>query len=92
MQRILQSRFAVPIGRWFDVRFENVEGRHGSTRVFVEAGTVKLDGEVINEYVEPESARKPPGADGKYLSSGALAIQSLTGVVRYKDIQIKMLD
>ncbi|HLW19182.1 MAG TPA: DUF1080 domain-containing protein [Cyclobacteriaceae bacterium] len=55
--------------------------------------TVKINGEVVVEYVEAEDQNRPENAGQKKLSSGTFALQAHDpeSVIYYKDIMVKPL-
>jgi len=65
---------------WFDYHIK-VEGKKI---------TITINGEVVNEYTEPED----PGHETRRLGKGTMAIQAHDpeSVIHYKDIQLKILD
>ncbi|HLT07986.1 MAG TPA: DUF1080 domain-containing protein [Cyclobacteriaceae bacterium] len=55
--------------------------------------TVKINGEIVNEYVEAEDANRPANAGEKKLDRGTFALQAHDpeSVIYYKDIMVKPL-
>ncbi|MEM9529112.1 MAG: DUF1080 domain-containing protein [Bacteroidota bacterium] len=55
--------------------------------------TIKVDGEVITEYVEPKDVKENAGTSGRYLDRGTFALQGHDpkSKVYYKNIMVKAL-
>ncbi len=70
-------------GEWFTM-YIKVEG----DRI-----TIKIDGETMVEYTEPENVERPENMAGRVLSSGTFALQGHDpeSVIYYKNIMIKPL-
>jgi hypothetical protein len=56
--------------------------------------TLKVNGETVNEYTEPETPEPPRGMEGRVISSGTFALQAHDpgSVVRYRNIRVKPLE
>lgn len=79
-----------------DVKETFVEDNEWYTKHIIVKGdkiTVKVNGKVINEYVESKDRETPAGDSPKKLSSGTIALQAHDpkSVIYYKDIMIKPL-
>lgn len=70
-------------GEWFTMHIK-VEG----DRI-----TIKIDGETMVEYTEPENVERPENMAGRVLSSGTFALQGHDpeSVIYYKNIMVKPL-
>lgn len=70
-------------GEWFTMHIK-VEG----DRI-----TIKVDGETMVEYTEPENVERPESMAGRILSSGTFALQGHDpeSVIYYKNIMVKPL-
>lgn len=70
-------------GEWFTM-YIKVEG----DRI-----TIKIDGETMVEYTEPENVERPENMSGRVLSSGTFALQGHDpeSVIYYKNIMVKPL-
>ncbi|WKN45362.1 3-keto-disaccharide hydrolase [Tunicatimonas pelagia] len=55
--------------------------------------TIKVDGEIITEYVEPKDVKEDAGSSGRYLDTGTFALQGHDpeSKVYYKNIMVKAL-
>ncbi len=55
--------------------------------------TIKVDGEVVTEYVEPKDVKENAGTSGRYLDEGTFALQGHDpkSKVYYKNIKVKPL-
>lgn len=55
---------------------------------------VKVNGEVVNDYTEPEDYQPPADRPGRRLSRGAIALQGHDPVseVHFRSVKIKLLD
>ncbi|MEM8864738.1 MAG: DUF1080 domain-containing protein [Planctomycetota bacterium] len=55
---------------------------------------VKVDGEVVNEYTEPEDVQPPADRPGRHLSHGTIALQGHDpdSEVHFRSVKIKLLD
>lgn len=70
-------------GEWFDY-YIKVEGMHV---------IIKIDGELITEYTQPENPEHLKSMPGRKIGSGTIALQAHDpkSVVHYKDLQLKIL-
>ena len=55
--------------------------------------TIRVDGEVVTEYVEPNDVKEDAGTSGRYLDKGTFALQGHDpeSKVYYKNIMVKVL-
>ena len=55
--------------------------------------TIKVDGKVITEYVEPKDVKEDAGSSQRYIDQGTFALQGHDpkSKVYYKNIMVKML-
>ncbi|MGB3589242.1 MAG: family 16 glycoside hydrolase, partial [Tunicatimonas sp.] len=55
--------------------------------------TIRVDGEVVTEYVEPKDVKEDAGTSGRYLDKGTFALQGHDpkSKVYYKNIMVKVL-
>lgn len=80
-----------------DVREVHVADNKWYTEHIIVKGnriTVKINDEVVVDYIEPEGAKRDNGMAGRKLSSGTVALQGHDpgSVVYYKNVMVRTLD
>ncbi len=82
---IIEDVFESPVGdnEWFTY----------SVKVYGKRIVLKINGEVMVDYTEPEIPERPAGREGRVLDSGTFALQAHDpgSIVYFKDIEVKVL-